>query len=176
VAVFADEIRTLISRSSAQGQWRKIVNALRVEPVDAATDFAKVADLVLAKVSNRALFVIISDFFDDRESIRQALARFRHRRHDVILLNTLDRQELRFDFTQTAPFKGLENEGRLRVDPRALRQAYLDALKDHVDFIARTALGFGFDYHRLDTHTSVGPPLAYLLARRSAFVKRSKVG
>jgi uncharacterized protein (DUF58 family) len=176
VAVFADEVRTLIKRSNAQGQWRKIVGSLSTEPVDAQTDFAKMADQVLGKITNRALFVIISDLFDDRDSIRQALARFKHRRHDVILVNTLDRQEMRFDFTQAAPFEGLENEGKLRVDPRALREAYLESVGAHLDFIAKTTMGFGFDYQRVDTHESVGPPLAYLLARRTAFLKRSKVG
>ncbi|MBT8486850.1 MAG: DUF58 domain-containing protein [Phycisphaerales bacterium] len=176
VVVFADDVRTLIKRSSSQGQWRRIVGALRSEPVDAPTNLAKVADQVLGKINNRALFIIISDLFETPEAIRQALARFRHRRHDVVLLNTLDRQEMQFDFTQPAPFEGLENEGRIRVDPRALREAYLESLSAHLSAVARTALGFGFDYHRVDTHESVGPPLAYLLARRSAFLKRSKAG
>jgi uncharacterized protein (DUF58 family) len=174
VVVFADDVRTMLKRSSAGGQWRRIVSALRTEPVDAHTNLAKVTDQVLGKITNRALFVIISDLFDEPESIKQALARFKHRRHDVVLLNTLDRQELRFDFAQPAPFEGLEDEGRLRVDPRALRLAYLDALRDHLSAIERLALGFGFDYHRLDTHDSVGPPLSYMLARRNAARKRGR--
>ena len=176
LVVFADEIKTLIARSSARAQWRRIVTALSVEPVQAPTNLAKVVDQVLAKITNRALFVIISDLFDDLESIRQGLARLRHRRHDVILLQTLDREELRFGFSQPAPFEGLEDEGRLRIDPRALRQAYLEALSHHLEVVSKTALGFGFDYHRLDTHESIGPVLASLLGRRNAQIKRSKVG
>jgi uncharacterized protein (DUF58 family) len=176
LAVFADEIRTLVSRASARGQWRRIVTTLSGQPVEESTNIAKVADQVISKVTNRALFILISDLFDDREAIRQALARFKHRGHDVIILNTLDRQEMEFDFTQPAPFEGLEAEGRLRIDPRALRQGYLDVLRAHLDFIARTTMSFGFDYLRVDTHDSVGPPLAYLLARRNAFIKRGKVG
>ncbi len=176
LVVFADEIRNLVKRSSARGQWRRIVNALSGEPVESSTNLVKVAEQTLGKITNRALFMIISDLFDDAESIRQALARFRHRRHDVILLHTLDRQEMRFDFAQPAPFEGLENEGRLRIDPRALRQGYLDAIGDHADTVAKAARGFGFDYLRLDTHESVGPALNLLLARRNAQIKRSKAG
>jgi uncharacterized protein (DUF58 family) len=176
VAVFADEIRTMVKRSSARGQWKSIVNALNVHPVEAQTSIGKVTEQTLSKVQNRALFMIISDFFDDPELIRGALARFRHRRHDVILLQTLDRQELRFDFAQPAPFEGMEQEGKLRIDPRALRQAYLDSLEAHANAIAKAALSFGFDYLRLDTHESVGPALSYLLARRNAQIKRSKSG
>ena len=176
VVVFSDEIKTIVSRASAKGQWRRIVNTLSGEPVETSTHMLKVTDQVLGRVSNRALFVIVSDFFDDAESIRQALAKFRHRRHDVILAHTLDRQEMQFDFSQAAPFEGMEGEGRLRVDPRALRQAYLYSLEAHCDSIQKSARGFGFDYLRVDTHESVGPPLAYLLARRNAYIKRSKVG
>jgi uncharacterized protein (DUF58 family) len=176
LAVFADELRLLLERSSAQGQWRRIVGALRGEPVDAPTNLAKATDQLLGKVRNKALFIIISDFFDDPALIGQALARFKHHRHDVILLNTLDRQEMRFDFSRSAPFVGMEGEGRLRLEPRSVREAYLGALTGHVGAIARKAKAFGFDYHRLDTHESVGPPLAYVLARRSAIVKRSAVG
>jgi uncharacterized protein (DUF58 family) len=176
VAVFADEIRAMVKRSSARGQWRSIVNALNVHAVESQTNIAKVTEQALSKVHNRALFMIISDFFDDAEAIRGALARFRHRRHDVILLQVLDRQEMRFDFAQPAPFEGFENEGRLRIDPRALRQAYLETLAHHSDALARAALSFGFDFLRLDTHESVGPALSYLLARRNAQIKRSKIG
>ncbi len=176
LAVFADEVKTMVGRSGARGQWRRIVSALAAEPVEAPTNLLKVTNQVLGKISNRALFVIISDLFEEPENIRQSLARFRHRRHDVILLQTLDRQELRFGFSQPAPFVGLEGEGRLRIDPRALREAYLQAMSRHMHEVSRIALSFGFDYHRLDTHESVGPALAFLMARRNIHIKRSKVG
>jgi uncharacterized protein (DUF58 family) len=176
VGVFAEELRGMVKRSNSRGQWKSIVNALNVHPVDQHTNIAKVTEQALSKVHNRALFVIISDFFESLEAVRSALARFRHRRHDVILLQTLDRQELRFDFSQPAPFEGLEDEGRLRIDPRALRQAYLESIQNHMDGLSRIALSFGFDYLRLDTHESVGPALSYLLARRNAQIKRSKSG
>ena len=176
LAVFADELKTMVSRSGARGQWRRIVSALSAEPVEAPTNLLKVTNQVLGKITNRALFVIISDLFEDPEIIRQSLARFRHRRHDVILLQTLDRQELRFGFSQPAPFVGLEGEGRLRIDPRALREAYLQAMSRHLHEVSRIALSFGFDHHRLDTHESIGPALAFLMARRNVHIKRSKVG
>ncbi len=176
VAVFADEIRAMVKRSSSRAQWRSIVNTLNVHPVNQHTNFAKVTEQALSKVHNRALWIIISDFFEDVTNIRNALARFRHRRHDVILLQTLDRQEMRFDFNQPALFEGLEDEGRLRIDPRALREAYLETMQKHNEAIAKAAIGFGFDYLRLDTHESVGPALSYLLARRNAQIKRSKSG
>jgi len=176
LVVFADGVRNMVARSSARGQWRRIVTCLNTEPVEQTTNLAHVIDQVLGKVTNRALFMIFSDFFDEPASIRQSLARLRHRHHDVILIQILDRQEMRFDFNQPAPFLGMEGEGRLRVDPRALREAYLAALGRHVETVATIARSFNFDYERLDSHDSVGPALSHLLARRNSFIKRSKMG
>lgn len=176
MVVFDDEIRAILSRSAARSQWRKIVEMLRTHAVDRPTDFAKTVEQTLGKIGNRALFVVLSDLFEDPETIRTALARFRHRGHDVVLMQILDRSELRFDLDEVAPFEGLEGEGRLRIDPRALRDGYLEALQAHVDAIGRIATGFGFDHHVVDSHASVGPPLAHLLARRAAFAKRSGRG
>ncbi|MFK7959237.1 MAG: DUF58 domain-containing protein [Phycisphaerales bacterium] len=170
---FADDILQIMSRSSSQQQWRRMVQILTAEPVDRKTDLAKVTDLVLSKVTNRVLFIIVSDFFTDPEEIRTALARFRHRRHDVILVQTLDRSEMRFEFDEPAPFEGLEGEGRLRVDPRGLRDGYLEAIGRHTEMVESTATAFGYDVVRVDTHESVGPPLAYLLARRNAMARGS---
>ncbi|MCZ6835678.1 MAG: DUF58 domain-containing protein [Planctomycetota bacterium] len=176
VCVYADEVKTLLKRSSAKGQWRRIIKSLNTHPVESGTDLEKVTSQILGKITNRALFIFISDFFEDAETIRKSLARFRHRRHDVVMLQTLDRQEMRFAFNQPSPFEGLEGEGKLRVDPRALRKSYLEAINRHNKLIERNALSFGFDYQRLDTHDSVGPALTHLLARRNAFIKRSKFG
>jgi uncharacterized protein (DUF58 family) len=174
--VFADGVQTVLERGGVRGQWRRIVTDLSREPVRAATNIIKTVDQVLSQISNRALFVIISDFFESIDSVRQSLAKLHHRRHDVVLLQTLDQQEMRFAFSQAAPFEGMEGEGALQVEPRALREAYLEAIDEHCDAIGKAARSVGFDHQLLDTHLPIGPALAYLLARRDAFLRRSKAG
>lgn len=176
VGTFAEDLRTSIRRSNARNQWRVIVQSLAVEPVEGTSNLPKVTEQVLAKVTNRALIFILSDFLMPVQHVREALARFKHRHHDVILLQILDRQELRFDLTDPAPFDGLEGEGRILVDPPAVRSAYLAALRAHVETIDKLARGGGFDYLRMDSHESTGPLLSGLLARRDAISRRSQVG
>ncbi len=176
VGTFADELHTIIKRSNARHQWRLIVQALSTEPVESKANLRKVAEQALSKVLNRALIVIVSDFLMPVAHVREALARFRHRHHDVVLLQVLDRQEMRFDLQDPAPFQGLEGEGRVQVDPPALRAAYLSALRAHLDNLAKVARSFGFDYQRMDSHESVGPALSALLARRDAMARGSRTG
>ncbi|MBL1218891.1 MAG: DUF58 domain-containing protein [Planctomycetes bacterium] len=173
LAVFADEVRALMARSSTTGHWRQIVTALTSKTVEAETSILRCFEQVLGKISNRVLFILISDFFDDIEQIKSALAKARHRGHDVILFQTLDSQEIHFDFQAAAPFIGLEGELPLNIDPKTLREAYLEELAEHCRGIEHLSRGFGLDYLLINTHRSLGPVLSQFLARRNA---RSRQG
>lgn len=174
--VFADKTYRMLERSSAQRQWRQIVGALSTHPVEQPTDLPRAVDQALAKLTNRCLLVIISDFFTEPEALRTALARVKHRRHDAILFQVVDRREEAFDFAETLPFDGLEGEPRLRVDPRAVRKAYLEAFERHQTQVRRLARSFNFDYQLVRTHDWLGPPLAAFVARRNAQLKKLKMG
>lgn len=176
LATFTDSIRSQIRRSNTREQWRSIVRILSQDPVDSVTDPVKVADQVLSTVTNRALFFMVSDFMCDPERLREALARFRHKRHDVVLVQVLDPREIRFDLDETAPFVGLEQEGSVHVDTRSVREDYLEVLKAHQTELNRITRSLGFDIELLDSSESVGPPLARLFARRLAVSRRNARG
>jgi uncharacterized protein (DUF58 family) len=157
--------------SNSQGHWRAIVQCLATHAVDGRADLPRAVDELLSRGTHRSLVVIVSDFLMPKQQVKDALARLRHRGHDVILVRVLDRAELRFDLDENAPFEGLEGESTLEVDTRSIRQAYLDVLAEDERELERLARGFGFDMIRLDTHESVGPALAALLARRETFLR-----
>jgi len=179
LVVFADEIRAMVRRSSSQGTWRQIVGALSTHPVNAEnrgrnTDFRRVVDQVMGKLTNRCLIALISDVFIDIEPFRDTCAQLKHAGHDLLVFQVLDRAEEEFGFTDTAPFEGLEGEPVLRVDPRALRKAYLEVFNEHQQGVQKIVSGMGFDYQKISTHDWLGPPLAHFVARRNAMIKRSK--
>lgn len=176
LGVFADEVRSMLKRSSAQGQWRQIIGALSTSTVERPTDLVRIADQAMAKLTNRCLIAMISDLFVDPEELRTALARIRHRRHDVIVMQVIDRNERTFEFKDNAPFEGLEGEPRVRVDPRAIRAAYQEVFEEHLEQVEKVTRAFGFDYCRVHTHEWLGPPMAAFMARRGAQIKRSRFG
>jgi uncharacterized protein (DUF58 family) len=181
LVVFADEVRAMIRRSSSQGTWRQIVGVLNQYPVADAnkrreTKFARVIDQVLGTLSNRCLLALVSDFFVDIDDLQNALGRIKHAGHDALVFQVLDRAEEQFGFTDAAPFEGLEGEAAVRIDPRALRAAYLEVFHEHQAGLERAVRSVGFDYQRLSTHDWLGPPLAAFVARRNAMLKGSKSG
>ena len=188
VMLFSDRVKAATRLSNAQDHWRTVVEVLAgaqldeqrdvdhglhdaAENVPGRTDLRRVFDQVLAKLTQRSLVVLISDLFDQDESgLERSLARLHHRRHDVIVLQTLDHAELEFPFRKAAEFVGLEAEGRVPIDPLALRQGYLEALQRHLRSIEEVTRRFQFDYLMLDTSEPLGPPLSHFLARRAAAV------
>jgi len=176
MVVFADEVRSIVNRTSSRAAWRRIVDVLSMHPVDQPTNIGRLIDQTLGKVTNRCLFALVSDYFDDLESIRPALARLKHKGHDLICFQVLDKAEETFAFEDVAPFVGLEGEPTLRVDPRAIRKDYLEAIESHNKALEKMILSFGFDYQKVRTHDWLGPPLASFVAHRNAIIKRSKFG
>lgn len=191
--LFAQDLRHATRLSNSQGHWRSITEALSAITFEDTTtprgigehnhandhdhdaprtDFASLFDRVVAKLTQRSLIVVISDLFDDPVHLERGLARLHHRRHDVILLQTLDPAELTFPFRSPSEFIGLEAEGRLPLDPAALRTAYLNSLKNHMRQIEEIARKFRFDYLMLDTAKPLGPPLSHFLAHRAAGIAK----
>lgn len=173
---YADDLRALVKRSSAMSTWRQIVGALSVQPVDKPTQIGRAVDRALSTLTNRCLIALISDLYLDPEEYRSALARIRHRRHDVIVLQVIDDRERDFDLKEVAPFIGLEGEPQIKVDPRAVRDTYRQVFAEHLHAIERISRSFGFDYQLITTHDWLGPPMAAFMARRNAQIKRSKFG
>ena len=161
--------------ASGRAHWRAITEALTMghSPQagggddDTGTDLRRAVDQVVATLSRRSLIVLISDFFDDTEAIETALARVHHRRHDLILVQTLDPAERCFPFRGPAALLGLEGEGRLHIDASALRRTYLESFEAHSNAVAAAAQRFRFDHLAVDGDAALGPHLSRFLAQRS---------
>lgn len=183
VVTFSDNIRVATRLSNSNSHWRTIVEALsQSEPHGPAgvdgdaiseetatrTSLGRVFDQAVARLGRRSLVVLISDLFDDVQVIERGLARLKFRRHDVIVLQTLDPAELEFQFRGPSQFVGLEAEGRMNLDPQALRSAYLESLQKHLDQVEKITRRFQFDYMLLNTSEPLGPALSHFMARRGA--------
>lgn len=157
--------------SNSQGHWRAIVQCLATHAVEGKADLPRAVDELLARGTRRSLVIILSDFLMPMSAIRDSLARLRYRGHDIILVRILDQQELHFDIDENAPFTGLEGEVAMEIDTRSIRESYLEVLAENQRELERLVRNFGFDLINLNSHESVGPVLAALLARRESWMR-----
>ena len=166
--VFSESTRAVVRRSGTHGQWRSIVQALASVRVDGAADVARAVDHAIGSLTSRSLLFIVSDFLQPIEPLRDALGKLRFRGHDAVLVRVLDRQEIRFPLEGFRRFEDLEDAASLEADAETIRAAYLEELAKFDGDLERLVRGLSHDLVPVDSHDSVGPPLAALLSRREA--------
>lgn len=171
LAVFDEKVRHFIKPSNNPRQWRTIIDELTTVPKNQKTRTGAILDEIAEQMRHRSLIVLISDLFDDPEGIVKGIQHLRYRRHDLIVLQILDHDELAFPFESTTLFKGLEEAGELVVEPRALREAYLEELRKHSDILREACHQLHVDYAQIDTSLPLDVTLPGFLATRAARMK-----
>lgn len=175
VSLFANGITSSIPKSSNRTQWKQIVSLLSRETLSDTTNLEKSCDHALTTCNNRCLFVILSDFITNISSIQRSLANLSNKKHDVICIQTLDAQETNLTLNSTTTFKGLETNTSLCVNPSSVREAYIQIINEHIQSIFECAGNHRFDHLVLNTHKSIGPPLAAIVAKRMKWLKSHHV-
>jgi hypothetical protein len=114
---------------------------------------------------------VLSDLFDDVDSMLAGLKHFRHRRHDVIVLHVLDPAEIDFPFQHVTMFKGLEALGEVVTEPRSLRAAYQQEVQSFVRGIRTGCRAQQIDYLQVRTDQPLDIVLSAFLSARKRRVK-----
>ena len=124
LVTFDQEIRQLIRPSSSPTQLKQLLHVMEQTTAARKTRTGPIFHDLAERLARRGIVVILSDLFDDVDSMLAGLKHFRHRRHDVIVLHVLDPAEIDFPFQHVTMFKGLEALGEVVTEPRSLRAAY----------------------------------------------------
>jgi uncharacterized protein (DUF58 family) len=171
LAIFDNDLKKFFKPSNAPGQWKIITHELTLIPRLKKTDTGRILDQLAEKLHHRSLIVILSDFFDDIESIKKGLRHLRYKRHEVMAFQLLDPMEISFPFEDVTLFKGMEQLGDLLTEPRALREGYLEQLSRFTEQLKKTCRGMNIDYTRINTGDPLDVTLSGFLAARSATIK-----
>ena len=83
-----------------------------------------------------------------------------------MVFHVLDDDELDFPFDGATRFEGLEADGELSCNPRALRRGYLAALGEYLEEVRRGCVSYEVDYALLRTSQPLDAALAAYLSNR----------
>lgn len=168
LATFDDRVRTFLKPSGSPSQLTPVVNAIGAGGEREKTAAGPIFHELAERLTRRGVVIVLSDLFDDPESLLAGLKHFRHRRHDVIVMHVLDPAELEFPFQQPTLFKGLERLDDLLVDPMRLRKAYREEFDRFRTEVAAGCRAQGADYVLLQTDRPLDAALTAYLHRRQA--------
>jgi uncharacterized protein (DUF58 family) len=171
LAIFDQALSRYFKPSNSPGQWKIVVNELQQVPRWNKTNTGKILDQIAEKLTHRSLIVLLSDFFDDLEGLRQGLRHLRYKKHEIMAFQILDPAEIEFPFEDVTLFKGLEEAGELLTEPRALREGYMEQLSLFTEDLKKSCRGMHIDFHRFSSGDPLDVSLSQFLATRSASMK-----
>ncbi|MDP7398686.1 MAG: DUF58 domain-containing protein [Lentisphaeria bacterium] len=163
---FDDEIRQSVPVRQGASGLRTLMDALENTEPGNETKLSEIFHQLAETIKRRSLVIIISDLFDDPAAVVGALNHFRHKKHDVIVLHTLDPAELTFPFDDVSRIEDMETGREITSDPRAFRTGYLEALATFLETVRGGCLSSQIDYAVAETNMKFDAFLGTYLARR----------
>jgi uncharacterized protein (DUF58 family) len=146
LVTFDTEVRRYIPPRAQTSHLKVLVTELQGVAPGGETELAKVFHDLVPRIHRRGLLIVLSDCFGDVQNLLSALAHLRHARHEIIIFQIWDPDELTFPFRQWTRFDCLEMNGKKHlIDPNHLRAAYLENLERF-----REELKQGCHRHRID--------------------------
>ena len=171
LVVFGKQERVKVPPANGEPQKKAVIDALEQTEPGGATAVGGVLEWLGSRLRRKGIVVVLSDFFDDIAAIVAGLRRLVHAGHEPILFQLCDPLELSFDIGHLARLDGLEHSGTVKVDPRAIRQAYLEELEAHNRELARQARLLSIDLVAVNTAQPLDAVLSTYLAHRTARVR-----
>jgi uncharacterized protein (DUF58 family) len=117
-------------------------------------------------VRQRALVVIISDFFVEPEELRGCFQHLRFRKHDVTAFHLIDPREVNFDFRRPMRFLDMEGGPSVFAEPNEIAERYHKALGAYLSGLKEVVRESAVDYHRVGTEEDYEQVLLRFLVGR----------
>jgi uncharacterized protein (DUF58 family) len=164
---YSDKMDMKVEARNSLNHLNNTLKRLQEVTPASITNTAETLHQIAESIHKRALVVLISDLLDNEKEIVQALAHFRKRLHDVIVLHVLDPVEIDLSLKQGFEFEDLETGELLTVDPRGVAKDYQKEFGAFLDYYRVSCEAMKVDYRLVKTDQSVETyARAYLEERR----------
>src|SRR5260221_13548500 len=115
LALFNDQIRRYLPPRGIASHYTRMLEEMEAPATAPKTDLAATLHELAEQIKRRGLIIVISDLFGPPEEALLGLRHFRHRKHEGIVFQILDRDEIEFPFDDLTRFDGLEGEPNVLV-------------------------------------------------------------
>jgi uncharacterized protein (DUF58 family) len=156
----------ILRASSQASHLKQLHHVLEQTQPSGETALGPVLHDIAERIRKRGLIIVLSDFFDDPESLLLGLKHLHHRRHDVSLLQIIDPAEQDFPFEDPTLFKGLELPTQLLSEPKSIRRAYRQEFDAFLRTIQQQAHDLNMEYALLRSDQPLDVAITSVLRRR----------
>ncbi len=169
--IFDEDVANYVAPSTRQGQLFRLLHAIEEAKVGTHTDFTKPFVHFQNFLHRRGIVVVLSDFYEQPETIIRTVEPLRYKGNEVILFHVLDPQEIKPKFREPVLLVDMENAREaMEVSPEYARNQYRKRIGQHIDELSSKARAAGLDYFLMDTGRPLDEGLReYLAVRKGRF-------
>jgi len=164
LAVFGREVTDYVPPSTRHlRQILHVVDRARAAGVGALEPSLR---QIAERAGRRGIMVLVSDFYEDPERVREAIGLLQGTGADLIVFQVLDPAERDLTDDVAAVFEDLETGERLPVVPEDQRAGYQALLRDHLAALEGVMAASRVDFAACDVAQPLDFALYHYLARR----------
>lgn len=165
---FSDKVHTHVPARNRTGHMRTIFGTISMLQPGGETRLAESLHQLAEILTRRGIVVLISDFYDQADRLKEAFQHLRFKGHDLVAFHVLDQNELDFDFTDPVLLlEDAETQEQMPVLPDVVMAGYRERMKQHVDDMRACAAANHVDYEMLTTKQPLDFALFSFLSRRA---------
>ena len=145
---------------------RRLLHAIEKAEPGTRTDFTKPFAHFQNFLKRRGMVVVLSDFYEQPETIVKTIEPLRYRGNDVVLFHVLDPQEIAPRLGEPVLLIDVETKDSIEVSPEYVKDEYRRKMDDHIATLQTRARAAGLDYFLMNTGRPLDEGLREYLAVR----------
>jgi uncharacterized protein (DUF58 family) len=166
LTLFDNGIRISMPPRATRSYLKELLKELEHARPSNTTGTSVSLNIIAEQIKRRGLVIVLSDLFDKPEEVMTALKHFRHKGHEVVVMQVLDPMERSFAFGSDAIFKDMETQDEIMTQPWHIQKAYQRSMNEFLEFYKRRCRDNHIDYVLLDTSTPFDKALFEYLNKR----------
>ena len=168
LVAFSQDVHTHVPARNRTGHMRTIFGTLSLLEPGGETRLAESLHKLAEILTRRGIVVIVSDFYDQPDRLKEAFQHLRFKGHDLVAFHVLDQNELDFQFDDPVLLlEDAETQEQMPVLPDVVMAGYRERMRQHVNDMRECAAANHVDYEMLTTKQPLDFALFSFLSRRA---------
>jgi len=164
--LFDKKENLIIPPKSTNVQLKTILITLEKSFASLETNCGESISQFSKNIKKRGLCIIISDFFDDVESISKGLRFLKYKKQDIIAIRILDPLENDFNKSGIISLKDMEISKKVVLDGITATEYFNKGIKEHSKKLKDSCNLFGIDFYDIVTDESFAKAILKVLKKR----------
>ena len=155
-ALFSDKLRDIVEPNKSKKHLFNTIDLMNETTLEGNTDLSTCANRYAKTIKSKSFSVIISDFLEPMESIKDGIYRMAKVSKELMAIQILDPGELNLKWTEDIKFQDLETNEMTRsyMSPKFKRE-YKDRVEEHITDIQKVCNEIGVVFRLITTDTPI---------------------